>query len=86
MYKVLDNNAGSAYSGAEPTSTSTSTFVLGGYTLKYMYTITASDSTKYLTPDFMPVATDSTVSAAATDGAIESLIITGGSGYTNGTY
>ena len=86
VYKVLDNNDGSAYSGSEPTSTSTSTFVLGGYTLKYMYTITASDSTKYLTPDFMPVATDSTVSAAASDGKIESLIITAGSGYTNGTY
>ena len=86
VYKVLDNNAGTAYSGAEPTSTSTSTFVLGGYTLKYMYTITTSDSTKYLTPDFMPVATDSTVSAAATDGKIESLIVTAGSGYTNGTY
>ena len=86
VYKVLDNNAGTAYSGSEPTSTSTSPFVLGGYTLKYMYTITASDSTKYLTPDFMPVATDSTVSAAATDGKIESLIVTAGSGYTNGTY
>ena len=70
VYKVLDNNAGTAYSGSEPTSTSNSTFVLGGYTLKYMYTITTSDSTKYLTPDFMPVATDSTVSAAATDGTI----------------
>ena len=86
VYKVIDNNGGSAYSGSEPTSTSTSTFVLGGYTLKYMYTITASDSNKFLTADFMPVATDSTVSAAATDGAIESLIVTAGSGYTNGTY
>jgi len=86
VYKVLDNNAGTAYSGAEPTSTSNSPFVLGGYTLKYMYTITTSDSTKYLTPDFMPVATNSTVSAAATDGEIVSLIVTAGSGYTNGTY
>jgi len=86
VYKVLDNNAGTAYSGSEPTSTSNSTFVLGGYTLKYMYTISTSDSTKYLTPDFMPVATNSTVSAAATDGKIESLIVTAGSGYTNGTY
>ena len=51
-----------------------------------MYTISASDSNKFLTADFMPVATDSTVSAAATDGAIESLIVTAGSGYTNGTY
>jgi hypothetical protein len=34
----------------------------------------------------MPVSTDSTVSAAATDGAIESVIVTAGSGYTDGTY
>jgi hypothetical protein len=51
-----------------------------------MYTISASNSNKFLTADFMPVATDSTVSAAATDGAIESLVVTVGSGYTNGTY
>ena len=51
-----------------------------------MYTISASNSNKFLTADFMPVTTDSTVSAAATDGAIESLIVTAGSGYTNGTY
>ena len=51
-----------------------------------MYTITASDQNKFLTADFMPVSTDSTVSAAATDGAIESLVVTAGSGYTNGTY
>ena len=86
VYKVIDNNAGTAYSGSEPTSTSTSPFALGGYTLKYMYTISASNSNKFLTADFMPVATDSTVSAAATDGAIESLVVTAGSGYTNGTY
>ena len=86
VYKVLDNNGGTAYSGAEPTSESTSPFALGGYVLKYMYTITASEQTKYLTADFMPVSTDSTVSAAATDGKIESLQITVGSGYTDGTY
>jgi len=86
VYKVLDNNSGAAYSGSEPSSESTSLFALGGYTLKYMYTITASNATKYLTADFMPVATDSTVSAATTDGKFESLVITAGSGYTNGTY
>ena len=86
VYKVLDNNAGTAYSGAEPTSESTSPFEIGGYTLKYMYTITASEQTKFLTVDFMPVSTDSTVSAAATDGEILSLIVTAGSGYTDGTY
>ena len=87
IYKVLDNNSGAAYSGAEPSSESTSSFVLGGYTLKYMYSITAAEQATYLTTDFMPVSTDSTVSGAAVDGAIESIIVTNvGSGLTNGTY
>ena len=55
VYKVIDNNGGSAYSGSEPTSTSTSTFELGGYTLKYMNSISASDSNKILTADIMHV-------------------------------
>ena len=86
VYKVLDNNDGAAYSGAEPTSESTSPFALGGYVLKYMYQITSSEAAKFLTSDFIPVSNDSTVSAAATDGKIESLKVTAGSGYTNGTY
>ena len=86
VYKVLDNNGGTAYSGAEPSSTSSSPFALGGYVLKYMYTISASNVAKYVTSEFIPVVTDSAVSAAAVDGAIESLTITGGSGYNNGTY
>ena len=86
VYKVLDNNAGAAYSGAEPTSTSTSPFELGGYVLKYMYQVTTSEAAKYLTSDFIPVSNDSTITAAATDGGIESLKITAGTGYTNGTY
>ena len=86
VYKVLDNNAGTAFSGSEPTSESSSPFEAGGYVLKYMYTISTSDFAKYGTTDFIPVTTDSTVSAAATDGAIESLSITAGSGYTDGTY
>ena len=86
VYKVLDNNGGTAYSGSEPTSELVTTFALGGYVLKYMYKITASEQTKFVTADFMPVSTDTTVSTAATDGAIESLQITAGSGYTDGTY
>ena len=86
VYKVLDNNGGTAFSGSEPTSESTSAFALGGYVLKYMYKISASDAAKYITTDFIPVATDSTVSTAATDGAIESVVVTAGSGYTDGTY
>ena len=86
VYKVLDNNGGTAYSGSEPTSESSSPFALGGYILKYMYTISTSDFAKYGTTDFIPVETNSTVSAAAIDGGIESLIVTPGSGYTDGTY
>ena len=86
VYKVLDNNGGAAYNGAEPTDTSNSPVAIGGYVIKYMYTISQSDASKYLTTDFIPVSTNSTVSAAATDGAIESLKVTAGSGYTDGTY
>ena len=86
VYKVLDNNDGAAYSGSEPTSESTSAFAIGGYVIKYMYTISTSNFAKYGTTDFISVATDSTVSDAATDGKIESLVVTGGSGYTDGTY
>ena len=86
VYKVLDNNGGTAYSGSEPTSESTDPFALGGYILKYMYKITASEAAKFLTSDFAPVSDDSTVSAAATDGKIESIKVTAGSGYTDGTY
>ena len=50
-------------SGSEPTSTSTSPFASGGYILKYMYTITASEVVKFITTDYIPVSTDTTVSA-----------------------
>jgi len=86
VYKVLDNNGGTAYSGTEPTSESTSPFSLGGYILKYMYKITASQAAKYVTTDYIPVFDEATVTAAATDGSIESLSVTSGSGYTDGTY
>ena len=86
VYKVLDNNDRAAYSGSEPTSESSAPFAIGGYVIKYMYTISTSNFAKYGTTDFISVATDSTVSDAATDGKIESLVVTGGSGYTDGTY
>jgi len=86
VYKVLDNNAGVAYSGSAPTTESTAPFSLGGYILQYMYSLTSSEIERYLTTDFMPVSTDSVVSAAATDGTITSLNVTAGSSYTNGTY
>ena len=34
VYKVLDNNGGTAYSGSEPSNTGTTPFASGGYILK----------------------------------------------------
>jgi len=87
VYKCLDNNGG-ANSTVEPTNTSTSILTTGdGYKWKYMYSLSASQQVNFLSTDFMAVATDSTVSSAATDGAINIVKIkTAGSGGTDGTH
>jgi hypothetical protein len=87
VYKCMANNSG-ATSTVEPSGTSTSEFTTGdGYVWKYMYSLTATETSSFLTTDFMAVHTDSTVSAAATDGAVRHYkIANGGAGYTNGTY
>jgi len=87
VYKCLDNN-GNAASTTEPTGTSTSILTTAdGYKWKYMYTLSASQQANFLSTDFMAVATDSTVSAAAVDGAVNiAKIKTAGSGGTNGTH
>ena len=87
VYKVIDNNGNSA-STVEPTGTSTSILTTGdSYKWKYMYTLTASEQTNFLSTDFMHVSTDSTVSSAAVDGAIDTILIkTAGSGGTTGTH
>ena len=96
VYKCMRNSpaaptvgGGSAIaSTVEPTGTSNSELTTGdGYVWKYMYTLTTSQVSNFLTADFMPVATDATVSTAAVDGAIRHYrIMAGGSGYTNNTY
>jgi hypothetical protein len=87
VYKCLDNNSG-ANSTVEPTGTSTSILSTGdGYKWKYMYSLSAAQQTNFLSTDFMAVATDGTVSSAATDGAINVVKIkTGGTGGTDGTH
>ena len=87
VYKCLDNN-GNAASTVEPTGTSTSILSTGdGYKWKYMYTLSATQQANFLSTDFMAVATNSTVSAAATDGAVNIVKIkTAGSGGSNGTH
>ena len=87
VYKVLDNN-GNAQSTVEPTGTSTSILTTGdGYKWKYMYSLSASQQVNFLSTDFMAVATDSTVSSAAVDGAINIIKIkTAGSSGSDGTH
>ena len=87
VYKCMGNNEG-AGSTVEPTGTSTSELTTNdGYVWKFMYTLTTTQVADFLTADFMPVATDSTVSAAAVNGEIRHYkIMAGGSGYTNGSY
>ena len=86
VYKCLENDNNTA-STVEPTGTSTSILTTAdGYKWKYMYTLSASQQANFLSTDFMAVATDSTVSSAAVDGAINICKIkTAGSGGTDGT-
>jgi len=87
VYECMWNNAGAA-STVEPTGTSNSELTTAdGYVWKYMYTLTTTQITDFLTADFMPVATNSTVSGAAIDGAVRHYkVMRGGSGYTNGSF
>ena len=87
VYECMWNNAGAA-STVEPTGTSNAELTTAdSYVWKYMYTLTTTQITDFLTADFMPVATNSTVSGAAIDGAVRHYkVMRGGSGYTNGSF
>jgi len=87
VYKCLNNN-NNAVVANEPTGTSTAIIqTADGYRWKYMYTLSASQQANFLSTDFMAVATNNTVSAAAVDGAINIVKIkSAGTGGTNGTF
>ena len=87
VYKCMWNNNGGP-STVEPTGTSNAELETADlYVWKYMYTLTTTQITDFLTADFMPVQTNSTVSAAAVDGAVRHYKVErGGAGYTTGTY
>ncbi len=82
VYKVIENDGATA-STVEPTSTSNSIFETSdGYRWKYMYSLTSSETLNFMSTDFIHVSTDSTVSAAAVDGALDTiLVVAGGSGF-----
>ena len=87
IYKCLENNDGGT-STVKPTGTSTSILsTADSYKWKYMYSLSAAQQANFLSTDFMAVATNSTVSSAAVDGAVNIVKIkTAGSGGTNGTH
>ena len=87
VYKCLDNNNNAA-STVEPNTTTPSIISTSdGYKWKYMYTLSASQQANFLSTDFMAVETNSTVSSAAVDGAINIVKIkTAGSGGVDGTH
>ena len=82
VYKVIENDGATA-STVEPTSTSNSIFSTSdGYRWKYMYALTSSEALNFMSTDFIHVSTDSTVSAAAVDGALDTILVAaGGSGF-----
>ena len=91
VFKCLDNNGGAAVtSGNEPSVAEGTTTILttgDGYKWKYMYTLSAAQQTNFLSTDFMPVSTNTTISNAAVDGGIDIVKIkTAGTGGTDGTH
>ena len=82
VYKVIDNDGNTA-STVEPTSTSNSIFTTSdNYKWKYMYSLTSAETLNFMSTDFIHVSTDSTVTAAAVDGALDTIeVVAGGSSY-----
>ena len=82
VYKVIENDGATA-STVEPTSTSNSIFETSdGYRWKYMYSLTSAETLNFMSTDFIHVSTDSTVSAAAVNGALDTiLVVAGGSSF-----
>ena len=87
VYKCLDNN-NNGQSTIEPTGENTLILETSdNYKWKYMFTLSASAQANFLSTDFMGVSSNSTVSNAAVDGAVNIVKIkTAGTGGTNGTY
>ena len=76
VYKVLENKSNGAWTAAEPTSTSPLPFATGGYTIKYMFTLSTTQVQNFLTPDFIPVLTTPESSNALVDGRLDIVKVT----------
>jgi len=76
VYKVLENKNNGAWTAAEPTSTSAAPFTVGGYTIKYMFTLTTTQVQNFLTPDFIPVLIAPESGNALADGRLDIVKVT----------
>ena len=87
VYKCISNNGG-AQSLNEPSGTGTTIITTSdSYRWKFMYTLTAAQQSNFLSTDFMAVSTNSTVSSAAVNGALDTVFIkAAGTGGTDGTH
>ena len=83
VYKCISNNSNGA-STVEPSSTGTSVFELSDkYNWKFMFQISASDQTKFLDADYIPVRKLTGNPTHDVTGEIDSITVdSGGSGYT----
>lgn len=86
VYKCISNNNDSP-SRIEPTGTSRDIITLSdNYRWKYLYNIPIESRLRFLTNNWMPVLTDTDISANAKGGAIENIkIINGGLDYPTST-
>lgn len=90
VYKCIDNNK-YGYSTVKPTGTGVDIISTpDNYKWKYLYTVTAADALKFLTPSWIPVRTLTsnngssqwTVQQTAANGAIHQIVVSNtGSGY-----
>ena len=88
VFKCLNNNNG-AQANDQPLFSETSAEdefyqTNDGYQWKYMYKITEANFDKFATADYVPVITDSNVTANAINGSIESIkVTTAGTSYNS---
>ena len=92
VFKCLDNNFSAASTSEPELSLSTTSLeepyveTADGYKWKYMFTLTSSQKQKFLTDDWMPVAVNKFVKAAAVPGSIDIVNVTNsGNNYVDGT-
>ena len=84
VYKVLENNGNTAWTGTAPTFTGKNPQVVNSYTLKYMLTLSTTNVQNFLTPDFIPVSITPESSTAMEDGRLDIVkITTGGTALRN---